>query len=272
MICIDKGLTLRMARYARQQRSKYQHGRDTMRMRHVFCIVAAVALLGGCSDPKDTKIPPIAQMDSIKGQMEKLTPEERELFAAYMMRTTIGDVFGRKEGTPTRDGVTIRQALEEQRKWLAEVKARENAEKALRAKMQAEKEAAEKAMRDAVNVTLVSKKLDIERGYSGMVMDEKIVVQFGYKNNTDKDIAGVKGRIVVQDLFGDELSAFQISNDSGIKAGGTNTWTGSRSVRFSMGSNKDRKLAELTDDKFKVKWEPQAIVFSDGSSMKTPEQ
>jgi hypothetical protein len=72
-------------------------------------------------------------------------------------------------------------------------------------------------------------------------------------------------------LFGDELSAFQVSNDDGIKAGSTRTWIGSRSVRFSLGNNKDRKLAELENDKYKVVWEPQAIIFPDGTSLKLPE-
>lgn len=145
------------------------------------------------------------------------------------------------------------------------------AEKALRDKLQAEREAALKLMREAVTVTLVSKKLAEERGYSGIVMDEKLEVVFGYKNNTGKDIAGVKGRIAVQDLFGDELSAFQVSNDDGIRAGGTRTWTGSRSVQFSLSSTNDRKLAGLASDKYKVVWEPQTIIFADGTSLKTPD-
>lgn len=80
-----------------------------------------------------------------------------------------------------------------------------------------------------------------------------------------------EGKVSVKDLFGDELSTLQISNDSTIKAGETATWTGSRSVRFSMGDNKDRKLAELSEDKYKIVWEPQAIVFSDGTKLIGPE-
>ena len=128
-------------------------------------------------------------------------------------------------------------------------------------------DAAMKLMRDAVTVTLVSKKLNTETGYSGIVMDEKLDVKFGYKNNTGKDIAGVKGYISIKDLFGDEISGFEISNDTTIRAGQTVTWTGSRSVRFSLGDNKDRKLAELGDDKFKTVWEPEMIVFKDGTQM-----
>jgi hypothetical protein len=31
------------------------------------------------------------------------------------------------------------------------------------------------------------------------------------------------------------------------------------------------KLAELSDDKYKVVWEPQAIVFADGTKLVAPE-
>ncbi len=123
----------------------------------------------------------------------------------------------------------------------------------------------------AAVATLLGKKLEVDRGYSGIVMDEKLVVRFGYKNNSNKDIGGVKGTIDIQDLFGDELSGFNISNDTTIKAGGTTTWTGSRSVQYSLNNNNDRKFAELTDDKFKLIWNPKIVVFADGTKLTAPD-
>lgn len=245
-------------------------------MRVNVLAVAALMALAACSGPKDTPLPrDLEKIESIKPAMEKLTPEERELAAGFIMRHTIGakiaGLFGGKEGPGIPEGMTLGKAIEEQRKFKADAALEEAKQQALKAKLQTEREAAMKPMLDAVTVTLVSKKIATERGYSGIVMDENLEVTFGYKNNTAKDISGVKGRISVKDLFGDELSAFQISNDSTIQAGQTATWTGSRSVRFSMGNNKDRKLAELSDDKYKVMWEPQAIVFADGTKLVLPE-
>jgi hypothetical protein len=233
-------------------------------------------LFAACSGPKDTPLPhDLDKMESIKSSMEKLTPEERELAAGYITRLTIGaklgGLFGGKEGPGIPEGMTLGKAIEEQRKFKAEAALEETKQQALKAKLQAEREAVLKPMREAITVTLVSKKIASERGYSGIVTDENLEVTFGYKNNSAKDISGVKGRISVKDLFDDEISAFQISNDSTIKAGQSTTWTGSRSVRFSMGHNNDRKLAELPDDKFKVVWEPQAIVFIDGTKLIVPE-
>ena len=246
-------------------------------MRRHLTILLFSIILAACSGPKDIPLTrELDKMDSIKPAMEKLTTEERELVAGYIMRHTIGaklgGLFGGKEDPGIPDGMTLGKAIDEQRKFKADAAIEEAKQQALKAKLQAEREATIKPMLEAITVTLVSKKLEAEHGYSGMVVDEKLEVIFGYKNNTDKDIAGVKGYISVKDLFGDELSGFLISNDNTIKAGQTTTWAGSRSVKYSLGNNKDQKLAELEDTKFKVVWEPRMIVFKDGTKLTVPDQ
>ncbi len=240
------------------------------------CAIALTCLvLVACNSVKNTPLPQdLDKMESIKPAMEKLTPEERELAGGYIMRHTLGakmkGIFGGVEGPGIPDGMTIGKAIEEQRKFISDQKAEEQKQAALKAALQAKREAALKPMKEAVTVTLVSKQIKPEYGYSGILMDENFVVTFGYKNNTQKDIAGVKGYISVRDLFGDELSGFAVSNDDTIAAGKSITWTGSRTVKYAVGDNKDRKLAELDDSKYKVIWEPQVIVFSDGSKLELP--
>ena len=213
-------------------------------------------------------------MESIKPAMEKLTPEEKKLAAGYIMRHTVGakmkGMFGGPEGPGIPEGMTLGKAIEEQRTFLADQKAEEQRQADLKAALQARIEASVKEMRDAVTVTLVSKSLKPDYGYGGTVLDENLVVVFGYKNNTQKEVSGVKGHISVRDLFGDQLSGFAISNDSTIPPGESITWTGSRSLRFAIGQNQDRKLAELDDSKFTVVWEPQVIVFADGTKLELP--
>jgi hypothetical protein len=243
----------------------------------ILTILLVSIVLAACSGPKDTPLPrDLDKMDTIKPAMEKLTPEERELAAGYIMRHTIGaklgGLFGGKEGPGIPEGMTLGKAIEEQRKFKADAAIEEAKQQALKAKLQAEREAAQKQMREAVTVTLVSKKLVTEHGYSGIVTDENLQVVFGYKNNTDRDVAGVKGYVSVKDLFGEEISGFLISNDNTIPAGQSATWTGSRSVRFALGDNKDRKLAELGEDKYKVVWEPEMIVFKDGTKLTAPKE
>ena len=233
-------------------------------------------LLMACSGPKDTPLPQdLAKMDSLKPVLEKLTLEERELAGGYVIRQTIGvkldEMLGGVKGAGIPEGMTLGNAIEEQRKYKAAQALDETKQKAVKLKLVAEREAAEKIMREAVTVTLVSKTLKPEHGGSGLLLDENIEVVFGYKNNTAKDIAGVKGSISVRDQFGDEISSFQVSNDDTIRSGAQTTWKGSRSVKYSVGQNKDRKLAEIGDDKYTTQWNPQMIVFKDGTKMTVSE-
>jgi hypothetical protein len=148
-------------------------------MARSLMVLVAVALLSGCGGAKDTPLPrELDKMDSLKPVMEKLTPEERELLAGYVMRTTIGSkmgaLFGGKEGAGVPEGMTVGRAIEEQRKFKAEAALEEAKQAAVKAKLQAERDAAMKQMRDAVTVTLVSKKIVDERGMSGMLLDEHL--------------------------------------------------------------------------------------------------
>jgi hypothetical protein len=241
-------------------------------MKKAMTILLACLILAACNSAKNTPLPQdLDKMESIKPAMEKLTPEERELAGGYIMRHTLGAAMSKALGgtaTPgIPEGMTIGKAIDDQRQFLAQQKAEEQKQADLKAALQAKREATLKPMREAVTVTLVSKEIEPEYGMSGMLMDENLSVTFGYKNNTAKDISGVKGMVSVRDLFGDELSGFAISNDTTIPAGQSVTWTGSRSVKYAIGDNKDRKLAELDDSKYKVIWEPEIIVFTDGTKL-----
>ncbi|MDI6765310.1 MAG: hypothetical protein QME52_00535 [Bacteroidota bacterium] len=243
---------------------------------HLTILLCAI-ILAACSGPKETPLPrELDKIERIKPAIEKLTPEERELVAGYIIRHTVGaklgGLFGGKENLGIPEGMTLGKAIEEQRKFKADAAIEEAKQHAVKAKLQGEREAAMKPMREAITVTLVSKKIKAERSSNGIIWNENLEVIFGYKNNTDKDIAGVKGYISIRDLFGDEISGFLISNYNTIKAGQTVNWMDSRSVRFTIGNNNDRKLAELEDDKLKVVWDPRMIIFKDGTSLTVPDE
>lgn len=231
-------------------------------------------VLAGCSDPKSTKLPEdLAQMSTIAPQVQKLNDEEKNLLTAYVLRRTMkGTLFGAIAGdTGETKGMTIGQALDNQRAYITAKKKEEDEAKALKEKLKAEQEAVMKQIREAVSVALISKKVESERGYSGIEMDRKLVVSIGYKNNGSKDIAAVKGEVRIVDLLGDEVTGLVISNNDTIKVGGTSVWKGSKSLRFSMNSSADEKFANLPDDKFKVIWLPKAIAFTDGTKLSVPD-
>jgi len=232
-----------------------------------FHYIVFVALLVACSNPKDTKVPAsLTQMDALKPKLERLSQEDRELFAGYVMRHTMGSALGGALGLksdPIAENITIGGAIEQQRNFIQVQKQ----EEAQRVALKADREKVLGAMRQAALVTLVSKKIQKESGYSGRILDEKLVVTIGFKNTGSKDIDGIKGTLNFTDIFGDELTGVRFSYDETLKAGASGTWSGSRSIKYGLNTNGDRKFADLPDEKFKSVWVPDTIVFTDGSKL-----
>lgn len=244
-------------------------------MKLVFSAALLCLTLAACSSAKDTPLPQdLSQLASIKPQVDKLTQEERELVADYVVRHALTSALqgGKDMGSGVPAGTTLGDAIEDQRKFAAEQKLEADRQAKLQAELEARRAAALKQMRDAVTVTLVSKTLRQERGYGGIVMDEHLVVTFGLKNNGTKDIAGVKGMLNVKDMFGDEVSGFNIVFDQGVAVGESATWGGSRSVQFSLTGDEDRKVAGLEDGKFTLEWKPKQIIFADGQTLEMPSE
>jgi hypothetical protein len=243
-------------------------------------LLALALMLAACSGPKDTVLPrEMQKMDSIAPAMRMLTDEERKLVSGYMMRHTFGPnptlgsllLSGKGFNAPADipEGMTIGKAIEEQRKFRDDASAEEVKQAALKAKLEADREAIRKPMRDAVTVTLVSKTLKTNPSMGAM--GDRLEVVFGYKNNTSKDIAGVKGRVTVKDLFGDHISTFPLSYDTTLPAGQSQTSTGGRMLFSFGGGSDDRRLSTLDADKYRVVWEPQIIVFTDGTKLSVNE-
>lgn len=233
-------------------------------------MVALVSALCACSNPKDTVVPTsVDKMASIKPQLEKLTPEERDLFASYAVRHTLGAAMGGMFGIkaePIPEGMTIGKAIDEQRDFSAKAKMKEAEEKALKEKVKAEQQKVMEEMSKVALVTLVSKEIESER-MSGITIDEKLMVTLAFKNISPKDIAGIKGTLDATDIFGEQLSGFNISYDKTLKPGETATFVGGRSVKYGMNASNDRKFAGLPEDKYKLSWKPAVIIFGDGTKL-----
>lgn len=247
---------------------------STMKFLALATLLSA-ALLAGCQKPEETVIPADSSKweETLKPVVQSLSAEDRNLLAGYLVRQKLAK-------TESPIGISVGAAIADQRQWVEAKNKRDAEERARLAEtqakarviadeMRAKEKAASDEMRAAVTVTVVKKALREDWGASGRVKtDEVLDVTFGYQNNTDKPIKGVKGLIVIKDMFGDKLSAFAVSNDKAIPAKGRSTWTGGRSVQYAFGSdNKDRKFAELADDAYQMVWEPEVILFADGTRL-----
>jgi hypothetical protein len=108
-------------------------GRDlAVRTFSLFC---CALLLVACTDPHDTRVPADISKwrDTVKPSLQKLTPEEQELFTQYVRRHTIVaaevGLYGDKTD-PIPEDMTIGKAIAEQRNYVARQQVKESKEKA----------------------------------------------------------------------------------------------------------------------------------------------
>jgi len=231
-------------------------------------IILAV-LLAGCSDPKDASIPAdLTKIDQLQEPIKKLSEEDRKLFASYMMRRVL--IEGLKSSNagdiPAR-AMTIREAIAQQKQWQDDQTRREGEAQLLKAKLLAQASAARKVLDDAVVVTVVSNAIRPQDVKAGRYRDQQVIT-LGFQNKTPREIAGVKGTLIFIDMFGEAVGRISFAYDKGIKPGESIQWIASRELnQFDEG---DKAMARLEDGKYKTKFEPDAVVFSDGTKLEMP--
>jgi hypothetical protein len=189
--------------------------------------------------------------------------EERDLLTAYLIRhSPLGALAG--EGSQIAVGTTVKAALEEQRAWIQEQKRKQDEAEALAVKIRAEQEAQSKALIDAVTVALLSSAVQ-KQDFRAQVYSDRFVFKMAFRNNTQRDILGIKGNVRFSDMFDTPIKELSLVFENGVKVGETAQWTGVHDLNMFIDS--DKTLAATPLDKLKAKWFPQAIIFADGSTM-----
>jgi hypothetical protein len=232
-------------------------------------VIASVtlALLAACSKPTETIIPTdMSKWDTELGAVvKKLSEEDQKLLAGYVMRAKLGEIFG-KEGVPL--GTTIGNALDEQRKWIAEREKQAAEAKALKEKMLQEQAKAEEAINGAVVVTLIAKR-ELPKNYDLSRYSEEQQFVIGVHNKSEKEISGVKGSLDFIDLFDKKVGSAGFSISEKIKPGGDAKWTGVRDYNQFVDTHK--AVWNLEEGKYTTRFKPDMIVFSDGTKLTVPE-
>ena len=227
-------------------------------MKSKILIFMAALTLAACSDPKGTVIPPDIETweKTLKPSVDKLNEEEKKLFLGFTMRAKMGEAFG---GKGIESGTTVGKAIDLQKKWIAEREAKEVEEKALKAKLEADQAALKKQIDDLITVTVLGLWLEKE-SYS-----EKQIIKIGFQNKGSRDIRGISGSMKFIDMFDKEIGAVNFGYTDGLKAGSTASWTGTRDYNQFLEQHK--AIARLEEGKYKAVFEPEMIVFEDGSKI-----
>lgn len=235
-------------------------------MKRTLALLIAVAVLSGCSKPTDAVIPSnMATWDKeLAPHLKKLSDEDREKVASYLMRAKVGEVFGGK-GVPP--GTTIGQALEAQKKWEAEQAAKRAEEEALKKKLEQERATAVEQLNKAVTVTLLAKQ-EVPKNFDAGRYSEYQQFRIGVQNNSEKPIAGVAGEIKFIDVFDAEVGAVNFRITENIAPGKSATWVGGRNYNQFIDAH--RAVWNLEEGKYTTKFIPDMVVFQDGTKLTMP--
>lgn len=221
------------------------------------------SFIAGCSNPKDEVLPPNlneTDMTVLAEKVKSLSEEDKALLTGYLMRSEISKAFG-GEGAST--GTTVGEAIENQKQWEVEKKVEEQAKIERAAKLKAEKDTKTAEFKKAVAITVFDKNLVEADWQSYITLDVDV------KNNSSKEIAGLKGAINFFDKFGDLIVSFGFGDDTfDIPAGDSmkNTF----SWDYNQFMDEHNKFVNTSLEGMKYEFEPEQILFEDGTKLEMP--
>ncbi len=114
----------------------------------------------------------------------------------------------------------------------------------------------QKLLNEAVKVSLKSIKA-VQGDYS----QKYVQVSIAFDNVSDKDIRGVKGIAVFDDIFGDTIKTVRLSSDEPILKGNTYLYEGS--IDINQFSDEDLKLARTPKEKIQFSFQVETILYAD---------
>lgn len=209
--------------------------------------------------PKDMSDPQAAVITKSLGE------DDKKLFVSYLARRELAKAFG----APLNDGATtVGEAIEAQRKFEANQSEEEKRASALKAETLQKR----KAIADQINHTITVAMIDARfqpSDYTEGRYDDYELLDFAVQNLGSKPIKGLKGYAIWTDTFGDEYAKVPMEFEQNVNPGEKKV------IQLSMEINKfmdqHKKIMALDGSK-KFRFQPEQIVFADGSGLKAPEE
>jgi hypothetical protein len=236
-----------------------------MRRLFIATLVALAACGGGIKDAPLTE----HTMERVRDSKD-LTETDRTLLAGYMARTAWDRMQKGGDTTPEffDENVTVGEAIESQRRWAAQDSARRAGERRQADEARQRREADLARARSAASVTVTGKRQQPEDPQAGR-FSHHAVLTVAVANTGDRAITGIKGRLVVRDLFDDDVIALQFKHDDPLAPGARAT--GERFYEINRYIDEQTRLYGMEMEKLRFTWEPQTILFADGSKLEVAE-
>jgi hypothetical protein len=223
-----------------------------------FGYAALILVLGcastGCSNALNYEVAGLTDQKRVK-LMNALTADQRKKLDDWIDRHPAGS-------KGVRPGVTVRQALIDEDAWLAEQKKEAARTEELKKKAQTVHAAEQAKFAGVLSVTLLSKKNKVSAD------DQRVVtLEIACDNKGDKPIRTVAGALKLTDVYGNKIMDVNWSYGRVISAKQT-VVDHDVIVSISQSLDPQVKLWGTDFDQINATFEANAIVFTDGTSMK----
>lgn len=215
-------------------------------------ILLLIIVIVSCSSPVDKIYSKEGFKEDLPELKKELSSDEIELLAATIVRFALID-------ESKLNIMSYKELLQEGVAFKVEQDSIQAAQKALAEELKAERDAKMKKLREATMVTC------FEKGFTTYNYQDYITYKFGIQNNSDKDIRALTGRLIFNDLFDKEVSVINFTYDEPVKSGTRVVWEAT--TDYNQFQSDDVTLKNKDLDNLKLVWEPEKIIFSDGSEL-----
>lgn len=228
-------------------------------------ILFLLCLQTGCTSPYATQLPvEVVTWDGdakLQKALAQLSDEERALLDGYSDRMAHEGSVGGKGIVP---GTTVYAALEDQRTWEAD-QARLEADRLMIAdRKEAERQGKIdelKAVTTATVVELTLEEASLSRSRLADMFEAKIQLQ----NLSDRPVDRVRGTLVFTDREGAVIKSVLLVHDDGLQSG--DRVVVEVQLQYSALVEGDVTLSKTPLEQLTVAWEPNELIFSDGTRL-----
>lgn len=234
-------------------------------MKKVLVIMMAM-LVCSCNSVNSEPLPSSADGTKLSEIGKKLDDEDKKLLAGYLMRREMAKTFG--AGAMPDGAKTVGEAIDAQRKWLSDMSESERRAETLKAEVQQKRKIVADQINQTVTVAFIAANF-VPSSFESGRYDDSETFDFVVQNVGRKPIKAIKGEAVFVDTFGDEFVRVPMQIEQDIMPGEK------KDVELGMEINKfmdeHKKIMQLDSSK-KFRFEPDQIVFQDGSTVKAPDE
>lgn len=215
-------------------------------------------ILFSCSESIKEKKMTQSNIEKIKDTQE-LTQKEKELFAAYLIRTNIQNAFSGGKGFALDSTMSIGEAIQKQKEWIIQdsIKTAEE-QRAAETAFQRKQQKIQK-LRSIVTVNIVKK------SFSEVDYSKYNVITISLNNNSDSTLIGIKGSLKIADMFGDAITNLEVKYDK--KLDPKESAFDKCYYKYNQFIDRDTKLRFTELEKMEIVWEPEMIIFKNGSKL-----